>query len=190
MEAPILYIIAGPNGAGKTTASMNILPEILNCRIFVNADEIAKGLNPLDPSSVNIEAGKVMLERINQLVERKVTFALETTLATKSYVNLVNRAKSADYKVVLLYFWLESPHYAKERVKMRVNEGGHDIPEDVIERRYWKGLANFFELFAPIVDWWALYDNNGGTELIADKELIQDKIKFENIKESCMSKKK
>ena len=169
---------------------MNILPEILNCRIFVNADEIAKGLNPLDPSSVNIEAGKVMLERINQLVERKATFALETTLATKSYVNLINRAKSVGYKVFLLYFWLESPLHAKERVKMRVNEGGHDIPEEVIERRYWRGLANFFEYFIPIVDWWALYDNNGDTELIADKELIQDKIKLENIKESCLSKKK
>lgn len=91
MEAPILYFIAGPNGAGKTTASMNILPEILNCRIFVNADEIAKGLNPLDPSSVNIEAGKVMLGRIKQLVERKDTFAIETTLATKSYVGLITR---------------------------------------------------------------------------------------------------
>lgn len=190
MEPPILYIIAGPNGAGKTTASMNILPEVLNCRIFVNADEIAKGLNPLDPSSVNIEAGKMMLERINQLVERKDTFAIETTLATKSYVGLITRAKSAGYKVVLLYFWLESPYYAKERVKMRVKEGGHDIPEEVVERRYWSGLANFFELFAPIVDWWALYDNNGDTKLIANKKDIIDFDIYSIIIESCQNRKK
>lgn len=189
MDAPLLYIIAGPNGAGKTTASMNILPEILDCRIFVNADEIAKGLNPLDPTSLSIEAGRLMLDRIETLLEQRKTFAIETTLATKSYVNLVKNAKAKDYKVVLLYFWLESPQYAKERVRMRVKEGGHDIPEDVIERRYWRGLANFFELFAPIVDWWALYDNNKDTNLIAKKGLIVETSLFDKIKKSCQNRK-
>ena len=168
---------------------MNILPEILDCRIFVNADEIAKGLNPLDPTSVSIESGKLMLDRIENLLAQRKTFAIETTLATKSYVNLVKNAKAKDYKVVLLYFWLESPQYAKERVRMRVKEGGHDIPEDVIERRYWRGLANFFELFAPIVDWWALYDNNKDTEVIADKSEIIEKEKYLKIKELCQNKK-
>ena len=190
MDVPTLYIIAGCNGAGKTTASMNILPEILNCRIFVNADEIAKGLNPLDPTSVNIEAGKLMLDRIENLLVQRKTFAIETTLATKSYVNLVSNAKGKDYRVVLLYFWLESPNYAKKRVKMRVKEGGHDIPEEVIERRYWRGLTNFFELFSPIVDWWALYDNNKDTKIIADKSEIIDKKRYHRIKELCQNKKR
>lgn len=129
-----LYIIAGCNGAGKTTASMTILPEVLDCREFVNADEIANGISPFRPEEVAIEAGRIMLKRINYLIENDETFAIETTLATKSYRNLILRAKEKGYMVILLFFWLPSPEMAVERVASRVASGGHDIPKDVIYR--------------------------------------------------------
>lgn len=168
MQKPNLYIIAGCNGAGKTTASFNVLPQILNCREFVNADEIAKGLSPFCPESVAIQAGKLMLERIEALLHENVSFAIETTLATRSYKNLVLRAREKGYNVSLLFFWLESPEVACERVRKRVSEGGHNIPVDTIYRRYWLGLENLFQIFMPIVDDWSLYDNNNETNLIAD----------------------
>ena len=189
MSNPTLYIIAGPNGAGKTTASMNILPEILDCKIFVNADEIAKGLNPLDPESMAIEAGRIMLERINFLLVKRETFALETTLATRSYKNFIEKAKDYGYKIVLLFFWLESPAFAKERVANRVKEGGHNIDEEVIERRYWLGLKNLFEIFMPIVDSWSMYDNNIKIELIATNLRIAAEKKYNKIKELCQNRK-
>lgn len=187
---PILYIIAGPNGAGKTTASMNILPDILDCKEFVNADEIAKGLSPFKPEEMAIQAGKLMLERIDYLLSQKVTFSIETTLATKSYQNLIKRAKSIGYEVHLLFFWLESPEIACRRVAKRVSEGGHNIPIDVINRRYWSGLVNLFNIFIPIVDYWSLYDNNFETKLIANSVRQIDFIKFEEIKKSCQEKKR
>jgi len=156
-----LYIISGCNGAGKTTASYTVLPEILNCREFVNADEIARGLSPFNAGSVAIEAGKLMLQRIEDLLGRNETFSLETTLATRSYVNLVKRAQKQGYRVFLLYFWLNSPELAKKRVAERVCKGGHDIPEGTIKRRYAAGINNLFKLFMPIVDYWAVYDNSG-----------------------------
>ena len=123
MQKSNLYIIAGCNGAGKTTASFNVLPQILNCREFVNADEIAKGLSPFCPVSVAIQAGKLMLERIETLMADGVSFAIETTLATRSYKNLVLKAKKKGYNVSLLFFWLKSPEIACERVAHRVAEG-------------------------------------------------------------------
>ncbi len=132
VDKPILYIIAGCNGAGKTTASMVVLPEVLQCREFVNADEIAKGLSPFRPQDVAIEAGKLMLQRIELLLSRKDTFAIETTLATRSYKSLVDRAHDAGYTVVLLFFWLPSPEMAEKRVAIRVAEGGHNIAREVI----------------------------------------------------------
>ena len=125
-----LYIIAGCNGAGKTTASYTVLPEILDCREFVNADEIAKGLSPFNPSSVAIEAGRLMLKRIGELLSAGVSFSVETTLSTRSYINLIHQAQSQGYSVSLIYFWLNSPELAIERVKQRVANGGHDVPAD------------------------------------------------------------
>ena len=154
-----LYIISGCNGAGKTTASYTLLPEILYCREYVNADEIAKGLSPFNPESVAIEAGRLMLERIDYLMTAGVSFSIETTLATKSYVNLVRRAHKQGYNVKLLFFWLESPEMAKLRVAERVAKGGHNIPEDVIERRYYAGIRNLFNLFMNEVDYWAIFMN-------------------------------
>ena len=154
-----LYIISGCNGAGKTTASYTVLPEILDCREYVNADEIAKGLSPFNPESVAIEAGRLMLERIDYLMTAGVSFSIETTLATKSYVNLVRRAHKQGYNVKLLFFWLESPEMAKLRVAERVAKGGHNIPEDVIERRYYARIRNLFNLFMNEVDYWAIFMN-------------------------------
>lgn len=155
-----LYIISGCNGAGKTTASYTVLPQVLECKEFVNADEIAKGLSPFNPESVAFEAGRLMLQRIDDLLESNVTFAIETTLATKSYVNLVRRAQSMGYFVHLIFFWLESPELAINRVAERVSKGGHNIPQDVIRRRYVAGLKNLFERFADEVDLWMIYDNS------------------------------
>lgn len=155
-----LYIISGCNGAGKTTASYTVLPEILDCREYVNADEIAKGLSPFNPESVAIEAGRLMLERIDYLMTAGVSFSIETTLATKSYVNLVRRAHKQGHNVKLLFFWLESPEMAKLRVAERVAKGGHNIPEDVIERRYYAGIRNLFNLFMNEVDYWAIFMNS------------------------------
>jgi predicted ABC-type ATPase len=159
---PNLYIIAGCNGAGKTTASITILPEILNCDQFVNADYIAYGLSPFNVESVAIEAGRIMLHRIDELLTLGEDFAIETTLSTRSYVSLVHKAKALGYKVSLIYIWLNSPELAIRRVAKRVEKGGHNIPADVIKRRYYKGLNNLFKLFMPICDFWHIADNSYG----------------------------
>jgi len=156
---PNLYIIAGCNGAGKTTASFAILPEILGCKEFVNADIIAADLSPLNPEHVALEAGRIMLQKIHFLVKEKVDFAFETTLATRSYVSLLNKAKTAGYAITLLYFWLDSPELAKMRVAKRVKEGGHNIPSDVIERRYYRGIMNLMNLYIPVCDNWMIINN-------------------------------
>lgn len=172
-----LFIIAGCNGAGKTTASYTILPEILDCREFVNADEIARGLSPFQPEKAGIDAGRLMLTRIKGFLEAGKTFAFETTLSTKSYVNLLAEAKKTDYEITLLFFWLNSPELAVSRVKIRVEEGGHPIPENVIRRRYESGLSNFFKLYLPIVDNWMLIDNSGEPyEIIAEGSLTNIEI--------------
>jgi predicted ABC-type ATPase len=188
MDNPRLYIIAGCNGAGKTTASFSVLPQILQCQEFVNADEIARGLSPFHPESMAVEAGRLMLKRIDYLLTQHLSFAIETTLATRSYHKLVKRAQRDGYKVILLFFWLESPQMAEQRVAKRVREGGHDIPRDVIHRRYWLGLDNLFYIYMPIVDSWSLYDNNKSTYLIADTGGVVDNVKFENIRKSCQKK--
>jgi predicted ABC-type ATPase len=163
-----LYIIAGCNGAGKTTASFTILPEIIECKEFVNADEIAKGLSPFQPESVAFESGRIMLNRINELLSAGESFAFETTLSTRSYKNLILRAKESGYTTILLFFWLKNIELAKTRVKTRVAEGGHNIEADVIERRYVKGIKNLFEIYWPIVDGLMMFDNsNGKPHLIA-----------------------
>ncbi len=155
-----LYIIAGCNGAGKTTASFTVLPEMLGCREFVNADEIAKGLSPFNPEGVAIQAGRLMIDRILHLLKEGETFAFETTLATRSYVNLIRRAQKRGYFVTLLFFALSTPEQAVARVAKRVSQGGHNIPTDVVLRRYDAGLNNLFGLYMPVVDYWVLYDNS------------------------------
>lgn len=157
---PELFIIAGPNGAGKTTASYSILPAKLGITQFVNADEIARGLSPFSPESVAIQAGKIMLKRIKDLIQQKVDFAFETTLSTKSYVNLVQEAKASNYNVTLVFFFLDSPELAIDRVRIRMSEGGHSIPEDTVRRRFKRGLNNFMNLYLRIVYSWMVFDNS------------------------------
>jgi predicted ABC-type ATPase len=184
-----LYIIAGCNGAGKTTASFTILPEILNCKEFVNADEIAKGLSPFQPEKVSFEAGRIMLNRINDLLAMKDNFAFETTLATKSYKSKVIYAQKNNYTVTLLFFWLQNVDLAIERVKTRVLEGGHNIETDVIRRRYQNGINNLFGIYLPIVDEALIFDNSAGKpELIAEKTIdseidILNEFKFNKLKQ-------
>ena len=157
---PNLYIISGCNGAGKTTASFTILPEMLDCKEFVNADEIAKGLSPFQPESVSFQAGRIMLERIEELIALEVDFGFETTLTTLSYVNTIKFAKEKGYNVTLIYFWLDNVNLAIERVKLRVSEGGHNIPEEVIRRRYYRGMANLTAKFINICDYWIVINNS------------------------------
>ena len=156
---PNLYIISGCNGAGKTTASYTILPEILNCMEFVNADNIAAGLSPSDPESVAFESGRIMLHRIHELMSARVDFAFETTLASRSYVSQVKQAQLMGYQVSLLYFWLGSAELAIERVASRVSKGGHHIPANVIERRYYRGIYNLYKLYMPVCDEWTVIEN-------------------------------
>lgn len=161
-KLPKLYIIAGCNGAGKTTASFTILPEVLDCKEFINADEIAKGLSPFQPESVAVQAGRIMLARMDELLQKGETFAFETTLATKSYKQKIEWAQANGYEVTLLFFWLDSPNIAKKRVAQRVAEGGHNIPLETIERRYYNGIANLFAIYIDMVDICYIFDNSEG----------------------------
>ena len=161
-KLPKLYIIAGCNGAGKTTASFTILPEILGCKEFINADEIAKGLSPFQPESVAVQAGRIMLTRMDELLQKGETFAFETTLATKSYKQKIEWAQANGYEVTLLFFWLDSPNMAKKRVAQRVAEGGHSIPSQTIERRYHNGIANLFAIYIDMVDICYIFDDSEG----------------------------
>jgi predicted ABC-type ATPase len=164
-----LYIISGCNGAGKTTASYSVLPDMLDCQEFVNADEIAKGLSPFQPDKVAIEAGRIMLNRINGLMKNKVDFAFETTLSTKTYKHFISEAQSSGYFVTLVFFWLNSVDLAVERVRTRVISGGHNIPEDTIRRRYKSGIENLSKIYLPICDYWMIFDNSEHpSELIAE----------------------
>ena len=177
-----LYVIAGCNGAGKTTASYTILPEILDCDEFVNADEIAKGLSPFRPEKAGIQAGRLMLQRIKSLITKEQDFAFETTLATKSYKNFVADAQANGYSVTLIFFYLSSQDLAVKRVETRVKEGGHDIPENVIRRRYENGLKNFFNIYSSIVDEWMFIENSGEPyQLIAQKTKSEVKIYIDQI---------
>lgn len=157
---PNLYIISGCNGAGKTTASYAMFPELLDCKEFINADEIAKGLSPFHPESVSIEAGRLMIMRMNEMLRMKEDFAIETTLATKSYAKFITRAQAEGYFVTLIYFWLESPELAIKRVEQRVRFGGHYVPDEVVVRRYFAGMRNLFSMFIPISDYWLMVDNS------------------------------
>ena len=157
---PKLYIISGCNGSGKTTASYTLLPDLLNCREFVNSDEFAKSFSPFDPGAASVTASRYMLMKINYLLERNLDFAVETTLATRTLLHIVKDAKARGYESTLMYFWLNSPDLAIQRVRNRVAAGGHNIPDAVVRRRYVMGLQYFFDAYIPVVDRWVLADNS------------------------------
>ena len=183
MRTKDLYIIAGCNGAGKTTASYTILPEMIDCKEFVNADEIAKGLSPFQAERVSFKAGRMMINRINELLEDNESFAFETTLSTKSYRSKILKAIEKGYTVTLLFFWLNNIDLAKERVKTRVKEGGHHIPEDIIERRYTNGIINLFRIYLPIIHEAFIFDNSNGIhQFIAHRTYNNELVIFDDYK--------
>lgn len=183
---PRLYIISGCNGSGKTTASYTLLPEMLECNQFVNSDEFAKSLSPFNPSEASVTASRYMLQKIYYLLGNMMDFCVETTLATRSLLGIINDAKSRGYTVYILYFWLKSPEMAIMRVKNRVAAGGHNIPEHVVRRRYYMGLNYFFETYAPICDRWMLVDNSTSPFTIVAEGSgkavsVKDKEKYDTI---------
>ena len=157
---PRLYIISGCNGSGKTTASYTLLPDLLDCREFVNSDEFAKSLSPFDPGAASVTASRYMLMKINYLLERRADFCVETTLATRSLLKIIQQAQGLGYEVTALYFWLNSPELAIQRVHDRVASGGHNIPDAVVRRRYVMGLQYLFDTYIPVMDRWVLADNS------------------------------
>ncbi|MBN2843509.1 MAG: zeta toxin family protein [Sedimentisphaerales bacterium] len=158
-EKPTCYIVAGPNGAGKTTFALRYLPEIVNCRNFVNADMIAYGLSPLDLTSVQFDAGKIFLSEVNKNIARRVDFALETTLAGRSYIKLIRQLKKDGWQVVMFFLWIPDADFSRNRVIQRVTEGGHDIPVETIYRRYPRIMFNFWNVYSVLCDRVFCYDN-------------------------------
>jgi predicted ABC-type ATPase len=156
-----ILILAGPNGAGKTTFAREYLPTEAGCPIFVNADLIADGLSPFNPTQAAVRSGRIMLQLIKEHVERGESFAFETTLAGRNYLRSIRAWRAAGYRVTLLFLSLPSPEMAISRVAARVAQGGHDVPEDVVRRRFAAGLENFEALYKPVVSDWILYDNTG-----------------------------
>lgn len=167
-----VIIIAGPNGAGKSTTAPAILNGALGVTEFVNADTIAQGLSAFNPEKAAFHAGRVMLERLQQLADDKENFAFETTLASKTFAHWLQGLKAEGYSFHLFYLWLPSPEFAIARVAERVRVGGHNVPEDTIRRRYHAGPKNFFKLYRPIADTWRIYDNSrpGEPRLISSGE--------------------
>ncbi len=192
---PKLYIISGCNGAGKTTASYTILPKMLDCHHFLSSDEFAKSLSPFNQEDALITAGRLMFLTIERLFKKKENFSIETTLATKSLIRIIEQAKELGYEVTILYLWLSTPQLAIERVKDRVEAGGHNIPVDTITRRYFKGIYYLFEHYIDLCDKWIIADNskipftivaegfNSRTNSVeeANCRVIKDKEKFEAI---------
>jgi predicted ABC-type ATPase len=154
-----IVVLAGPNGAGKTTAARVLVPEKLEIREFVNADEIARGLSPFNAEEAAVAAGRAMVERMRSLVREGRSFAFETTGAGRAHAVFLRRRRAEGWRITLVFLWLPSPLAALDRVARRVAQGGHAIPADVVVRRYWSGLANLGSLYLPLPDVAAIYDN-------------------------------
>jgi len=189
-EPPQAYIIAGPNGSGKTTFATEFLPHYADCKDFVNADLIAQGLSPFDPGAAAFQAGKLVLQQIQGHVREGRSFAFETTLSGRSLQRWLREVKIAGYRVHLCYLWVPSPEVALGRIAERVREGGHDVPEQAVRRRFARGLQNLFRHYLDEVDSWLLFDNSGGTpRLVAKRQrgeaVIHDAALFARIREDA-----
>ena len=167
-DAPRVIIIAGPNGAGKTTFAREFLPREAACPVFVNADLIAAGIAPFAPENAALRAGRLMLEELSYHFAAGISFAFETTLSGRGYLRLIKEWQAAGYQVKIIFLQLASADEAVARVAQRVKQGGHNIPEEVIRRRFAAGKDNFEKLYAPRVDAWALYDNAGSVPVLID----------------------
>lgn len=168
-----IFVFSGCNGSGKSTLAFKTLSSINPSPEFVNADIIAAQLNPNDVDAVAIRASRIMLERLKDLAEREVDFAFETTLAARSFARFLTECKDKGYTVNLIYVWLKSPELAISRVAKRVASGGHNIPQNIIQRRYQRGLNNLFELYLPLADRWIIYDNSSQRAKVAEKPFVR-----------------
>ena len=164
-----IIIVAGPNGAGKTTFAREFLPGEAGCPTFVNADLIADGLSPFDPTRAAIRSGRLMIQLMREHVERGDSFAFETTLAGRNYARSIRRWRAMGYGVTLMFLSLPSPETAISRVAQRVRQGGHHVTDDVVRRRFFAGLENFEHLYKPIVDQWWLYDSAGRVPVLLEE---------------------
>ncbi len=164
-----IVIIAGPNGAGKTTFAREYLPKEAGCPVFVNSDLIAAGLDPFRPDLAALRAGRIMLREIHEHVRRGESFAFETTLSGLLYARLIPTWRERGYRVKLVYLSLPNAEIALERVAVRVAQGGHSVPEDVVRRRYASGTRNFQRIYRSLVDAWVVYDNSGKAPQLIDK---------------------
>ncbi|MFA7405179.1 MAG: AAA family ATPase [Pelobacteraceae bacterium] len=167
-NTPKIVIIAGPNGAGKTTFAREFLPNEAHCPTFINADLIAAGLAPFEPDTVAVRAGRVMLEEIDNCVRTQRSFAFETTLSGRAYLHNIKQWRELGYHVKLIFLSLPSADMAVARVAGRVAQGGHNVPEDVVRRRFSQGLHNFTNLYKSSVDAWILYNNSGNIPLLLE----------------------
>jgi predicted ABC-type ATPase len=185
-----IVLLGGPNGAGKTTAARVLIPEYFKLRSFMNADEIARDLSPSNVEAAALAAGRIMIERMRAEVRAGESFAIETTLAGKSYIPMLRECKANGWRIVLFYFWLLTPEDSIARVARRVSEGGHHIPDEVIYRRCKTGLWNMRNLYLPLADDAEIYDNTGREPvLIAEKReglalLVHDPERWEKMEEA------
>lgn len=168
-QHPHIIIIAGPNGAGKSTTAPSLLQGTLGVKEFVNADVIAQGLSAFQPETAAFHAGRIMLERLHYLAKERVNFAFETTLSSRTFAPWIDDLRKKGYICHLVFLWLPSPAFAIARVQERVRMGGHNVPEEVIRRRYNAGIRNFFQLYQPLTESWRFYDNSdpSGPKVIA-----------------------
>lgn len=163
---PRVYVLGGPNGAGKTTTARALMPDAVGVDEFVNADVIASGLSPFHPERVSVRAGRIMLERLEELLASGRDFSFESTLASRSPAVFLRRCREAGYTVNILFVWLNRPELALERVENRVAAGGHRVPEDDVRRRYERARQNFLQLYRPLADRWTVCDNSADERII------------------------
>jgi predicted ABC-type ATPase len=159
--AKTCFIVAGPNGAGKSTFAQTYLPVDAGCFNFINADLIAAGIAPLRPEEAGLEAGRILLRKMDDFTAQEATFGFESTLSGAGYANRIRDMKSAGYRIVIFYLKIPSPELAVARVRGRVKEGGHNVPEADIRRRFDKSWTNFRNLYRPLADQWIVFDNSG-----------------------------
>lgn len=165
-QKPTCFVIAGPNGAGKTTFALRYLPQIANCRNFVNADFIAYGLSPFDSLSAQYEAGRFFLSEIYANINKRTDFAFEATLAGRSHINLLKKLRNEGWQIVLFFLWIPSADFSKDRIRERVKHGGHNIPDDTVYRRFPRVMHNLVKIYVPLCDKVACYDNSGSKPVL------------------------